>query len=123
IVAVESFHKETDHHFHLKTGGSGGFGLYAEGNIPIFEDLNDSKVRASLEPNLDTNEMKDVKLYPCRVQPGDDASCLNLYKPLKPRVMGVSSEIINRGGFHFGPTAAQSEEEKANPWLLLLGEK
>ena len=45
--------------------------------------------------------MRYVKFYPCRVQAGDDASCLNLYKTLKPRVMGLSKEFIQRGGFHF----------------------
>ena len=31
IVAIESFHKDTDRDFHDKTGGSGGFALYVEG--------------------------------------------------------------------------------------------
>src|SRR5262249_6069790 len=35
IVAVESFHKDADQQFHLKTGGSGGFAFYAEASIPI----------------------------------------------------------------------------------------
>ena len=118
IVAVESFHKDTDQSFHLKTGGSGGFALYAEGNVPIFEDLNDADVRRRLE--LATPEMRDVVFYPCRVQAGDDASCLNLYKTLKPRVMGLSKEFIQRGGFHFSAVFdGASDEEKANPWLLL----
>jgi ABC-type lipoprotein release transport system permease subunit len=117
IVAVESFHKETDKHFYHKTGGSGGFALYAEGSVPIFEDLNQSHVRR--ERGLDTPEMRTARFYSCRVQAGDDASCLNLYKPLKPRIMSVPNDFIKRGGFHFGKTDAQSAEEKANPWLLL----
>jgi putative ABC transport system permease protein len=117
IVAVESFHKDADQHFNLKTGGSGGFAFYAEGSIPVFEDLNQANARR--ERGLDTPQMRRVKFYPCRVQIGDDASCLNLYKPLKPRVMGVSNALVKRGGFAFGPTLAESAEEKANPWLLL----
>lgn len=119
IVAVESFHKDTDQQFTEKTGGSGGFALYAEGNVPVFEDLNQVKVRSNR--GLDTPEMRTVKFFPCRVQPGDDASCLNLYKPLKPRVMGVSEALVQRGGFSFAASLAQTAEEKKNPWLLLQG--
>jgi putative ABC transport system permease protein len=117
IVAVESFHKETDQHFAMKTGGSGGFAFYAEGNVPVFEDLNQPDVRRRV--GLDTPEMRAVMFYPCRVQAGDDASCLNLYKPLKPRVMGITQDMIARGGFHFAAAKAENDAEKANPWLLL----
>jgi putative ABC transport system permease protein len=117
VVAVESFHKETDAHFLDKTGGSGGFAFYAEGNAPIFEDMNDVKVWR--EHGLDTPEMRRAIFFPCRVQAGDDASCLNLYKTLKPRVMSYSDTLIKRGGFRFGATLATTAEEKANPWLLL----
>jgi ABC-type antimicrobial peptide transport system permease subunit len=119
IVAVESFHKETDQHFLQKTGGSGGFAFYAEGSVPVLEDLNDPKVRRDMNPPLDTPEMRHVNLYACRVQPGDDASCLNLYKPLKPRVLGVSDAFIKRGGFQFGKLKDPNAQETANPWLLL----
>jgi ABC-type lipoprotein release transport system permease subunit len=117
IVSVESFHKETDQHFTQKTGGSGGFAFFADGSVPMFEDLNQPKVLRAHD--LDTPEMRGVKFYPCRVQAGDDASCLNLYKPLKPRVMGILPEMVRRGGFHFSASKAETAEEKANPWLLL----
>ncbi|MSQ95812.1 MAG: FtsX-like permease family protein [Gemmataceae bacterium] len=116
IVAVESFHKNTDQHFHDKTGGSGGFAFFAEGSVPVFEDISNEKVRAG---RLDTAELQQARFYACRVQAGDDASCLGLYKPLKPRVMGVSKALIERGGFHFATSQAQDDAQKANPWLLL----
>ncbi len=119
IVAVESFHKGTDQEFATRTGGSGGFAFYAEGSIPVFEDLDQPKVRRALE--LDKPALRRVRFFPCRVQAGDDASCLNLYKPLKPRVMGISKALIERGGFHFGGSKAETEEEEKNPWLLLDG--
>ncbi len=117
IVAVESFHKEADHTFYLKSHGSGGFAFFAEGSLPVFEDVNDEQIRGDY--GLATPELRRAVFYPCRVQAGDDASCLNLYKPLKPRVMGVSSEFIRRGGFAFAASAAESDDEKANPWHLL----
>ncbi len=117
IVAVESFHKDTDQQFLGKTGGAGGFAFYAEGSVPVFEDLTQGKTLA--DHGLDTPELRDTIFFPCRVQAGDDASCLNLYKPLKPRVMGLSSRFIERGGFTFAASEATSDAEKANPWLLL----
>src|SRR5262249_51524377 len=54
-----------------------------------------------------------------RVQTGDDVSCLNLYKPGRPRLLGVPDTLIDRGGFQFASTEAQTPQEKANPWLLL----
>ncbi|MSU77937.1 MAG: ABC transporter permease [Gemmataceae bacterium] len=117
IVAVESFHKETDKTFYLKTHGSGGFTFFADGSLPVFEDVNDERVRGDY--GLAPPELRRAVFYPCRVQPGDDASCLNLYKPLKPRVMSVSSEFIQRGGFAFASSAAVTNDDKANPWRLL----
>ncbi len=113
IVAVESFHKGTGQHFLDRTGGSGGFTFFAEGGIPVFEDLTQNSVRE------DHDIPDSVQLFPCRLQPGDDASCLSLYKPLKPRVMGVPSTLIERGGFTFAGSRAETSAEKGNPWLLL----
>jgi ABC-type lipoprotein release transport system permease subunit len=116
IVAVQSFHKEAGAEFLEKTGGSGGFLLYAQADVPVFQDLNDP---ASV-PRKREESPTNVKFYPCRLQAGDDASCLNLYQPQnKPRILGVPRSLIERGGFSFGQTLAKSDEERKNPWLLL----
>ena len=47
--------------------------------------------------------------------PGEDASCLNLYRPGRPSVLGVPAEMIARGGFAFQSVS----EDVANPWRLL----
>jgi len=52
---------------------------------------------------------------PLRLLPGDDTSCLNLYQPTQPRVLGVPHELVERGGFRFKAAV----EEAANPWTLL----
>src|SRR5205814_9313274 len=51
--------------------------------------------------------------------PGADASCLNLYEPRSPRILGVQQTLINQGRFAFQSSLAKSERERANPWLLL----
>ena len=52
---------------------------------------------------------------PLRVQAGDDASCLNLYQPRQPRIVGVPRKLIEEGGFSWGP-----QEGKGSGWRLLL---
>src|SRR5207248_4247646 len=54
-----------------------------------------------------------------RVKAGDDASCLNLYQPGRPRILGVPRSLIERGGFRFAGTEARSPQERENPWRLL----
>jgi hypothetical protein len=54
-----------------------------------------------------------------RLRSGDDASCLNLYRPQNPRVLAPTGDFLERRGFRFGATLASTPEEKANPWLLL----
>ena len=38
---------------------------------------------------------------PLRLKAGDDASCLNLYQPGRPRILGVPPALVDRGGFRF----------------------
>jgi ABC-type antimicrobial peptide transport system permease subunit len=47
---------------------------------------------------------------------------LNLYQPLRPRLLGVPTGFIEsqHGGFRFAATAARTESERSNPWTLLL---
>src|SRR5262249_31351202 len=40
----------------------------------------------------------------------------------KPRVMGISKTLIDRGGFHFADSVAKTDADKKNPWLLLEGD-
>src|SRR6185295_17669177 len=54
-----------------------------------------------------------------RVRPGDDASCLNLYEPRDPRIIGAGQAFIEEGRFGFQDSLAETKEERDNPWLLL----
>jgi putative ABC transport system permease protein len=118
IVAVESFHKEADAGFLLPSGGSGGFALIAETDVPIFQDLNQAEVRK--EHGLTDPLFASVTFFSCRVRGGDDASCLNLYQPLQPRVMSVPVEGFAKSmRFHFGSGLWLEPAEKETPWRLL----
>jgi len=54
-----------------------------------------------------------------RLQPGDDASCLNLYQPRNPKVLAATDDFITSNRFAFQSSMAAGNEEAANPWLLL----
>jgi hypothetical protein len=139
LVAVESFRRQPDKDFAAKTGGSGGFPLVGQTDTPVFQDLTGDATLNDVDRNLQKayqaagksaderdarmdeirRVFQSVTVFPIRVKAGDDASCLNLYQATRPRVLGVPGALIDRGGFQFSDTLASSDEEKANPWLLL----
>ncbi|MEE8583388.1 MAG: ABC transporter permease, partial [Acidobacteriota bacterium] len=112
IVAVGAFQQHIGDEVLQKDSGAGGFPLLAQSDVPIHRNLNSPEVRAEL--GLDGLSSVQ-RLYPFRLLPGEDASCLNLYKPEKPRLLGVPEELIERGGFRF----SSALEERDNPWTLL----
>jgi hypothetical protein len=64
------------------------------------------------------------RYFSLRVADGEDASCLNLYRPTQPRVLGVPDALIDRGGFGWAAADQISElsgmaQYSANPWSLL----
>ena len=102
-----------------KESGTGGFPLVAESDIPLHHDLNSQDGRFELGfSESDSETTAKAQIFPFRLLPGEDASCLNLYRPQKPRILGASKDFIERGGFQFQGTTAAME----NPWELLEAE-
>jgi len=100
ILAVGASRRDGDADWQNKSSGTGGFGLVAQTDIPVFQDLNTDQGRNDLgitEPDA----LRRSRVFGFRLRPGDDASCLNLYQPLQPRILGASQEFIDRGGFSF----------------------
>ncbi len=96
--------------------GTGGFALIAEAEIPLHQDLNSADGRFELGLSTD---LGTARFFPFRVLPGDDVSCLNLYIPQTPRVLGAPAEFIQRGGLSFRQTLDPTPDERANLWRLL----
>lgn len=118
IVAVAAGQRNPARERPEKFSGNGGFTLVAETSRPILFDLNSADGRKKL--NLADPEFEAIwkaagnpQIYPFRVKPGDEASCLNLYQSQLPTVLGAPRELIERGGFRF-VGASQS-----NPWTML----
>ncbi|HEV3117308.1 MAG TPA: FtsX-like permease family protein, partial [Gemmataceae bacterium] len=120
IVAVQSFYRDPGKGFLELHGGSGGFALLGESDVPIYQDINTPGGQDEL--NISDNAravLRDVQIYPLRLHAGDDVSCLNLYQPRQPRLLGVPHRLVERDGFAFKESEARTREERDNPWLLL----
>jgi ABC-type antimicrobial peptide transport system permease subunit len=124
LVAVESFRRQAKAGDGSKNAADGGFALIAETDLPVIRDLNSEAGRAELLKKLPEGEQQPAKalleqttIIALRAKAGDDVSCLNLYKPRTPRVLGVPKSLIDRGGFVFD--AAINRE---NPWQSLTQE-
>jgi ABC-type antimicrobial peptide transport system permease subunit len=85
LVAIDAFRRPERPSWQDKNSGAGGYPLLAESLIPI----------------VNLAEIEGVKFVPFRLRPGDDASCLNLYQPQNPRVLGVPSAFLREAGFGF----------------------
>ena len=82
--------------------GTGGFSLVAESDVPLFRDLASARNLADLGfSTREVQSLADTGIYSFRLLQGEDVSCLNLYQPEKPRVLGVSESMVKRGGFQF----------------------
>ncbi len=105
-----------------RNSGTGGFALYGESAIGILHDLNSKAGRQSMA--LDNGGLEGVKVVQLRVHDGDDASCFNLNRAQKPRLLGVLPEQLQmRGAFRFIDVIKGGGNEDA--WALLnryLGE-
>jgi hypothetical protein len=80
IVSVDSFRRHAG-------GSEAGYRYYAESAIPIYNDPS------TIEG------LPKARWLAFRLRPGEDASCLNLYAPRTPRMLGVPESFteLNRG--------------------------
>lgn len=116
IVAVSANRKDYQQDTVEKKSGVGGFSLIAESSLPVFQSLQNSAGLFDLGfSDRESQLLQNSDIVSLRLLPGEDASCLNLYKPEKPRILGVPADFVSRGGFSF--QSAQNDAE--NPWQLL----
>ena len=77
-----------------RSSGTGGFALIGESTMPVLAYLNTKAGRESFA--LNEADFKDVNVVQFRVRAGDEASCLNLNRAQKPRLLGVKPWDLNR---------------------------
>jgi ABC-type lipoprotein release transport system permease subunit len=113
LVSVGSFRRDGAIEWSDPQSGTGGFPLLVETLLPLATDPDSRDGRELL--GLDASP--GIVVEPFRLLPGDDASCLNLYAPQQPKILGVPRDFVAQGRFAFAGTLDGAERE--NPWVLL----
>jgi putative ABC transport system permease protein len=84
-----------------RDSGTGGFALYGESAVPVLSIVN-FQLSIFNFPSAGPSELEGVSIVPMRLHQGDDASCLNLNRAQKPRLLAVQAEqLAKRGAFAF----------------------
>jgi ABC-type antimicrobial peptide transport system permease subunit len=104
VTSVGAFRQDASRGAEQRGSGTGGFALFARSTLPLYEDLNTPAGRAAW--NLDAELLRGSAVVPVRVQPGDDASCLNLNRAQQPQLLGIDpGELQRRQAFTFTQTS------------------
>jgi len=121
IVAVDAFRRDgSAAAAQERKSGGGGYALLAESILPLVHDPNTPEGRDALNLGGEVGEgLEGVRLAQFRLRPGDDASCLNLYRPAQPRILAPTAAFAREGRFAFQKAIEAEGEAGANPWLLL----
>lgn len=110
LVSLESFR-----HGAGTDAGTGGFSLYAESQTPLVLDPNTASGREALS----LPAVSQLRFVRFRLRPGEDVSCLNLYAPKDPRILGAPETFLREKRFRFASSTGASQQTRDNPWLLL----
>jgi ABC-type antimicrobial peptide transport system permease subunit len=112
VVTTGLNRKDLTSHAELPSSGTGGYDWFVETTMPVLFDAN------SKEGREDLNIPENAELVQFQSQPGDDASCLNLNKISRPRLIACNPAAFDqRGAFTF--VTRTEELDAQHPWLTL----
>jgi putative ABC transport system permease protein len=118
IVSIGVFRLDANQDASKHSSGTGGFALIGQASLPIVQDLNGESGREFF--GLNPKDLPGVSVVPFRVREGDEASCLNLNRAQKPRLLGVKPELM-AGRFTFTEVAKGLDIQQG--WNLLKTSK
>ena len=118
VFSVSSFAKR-DTSDPSPHGPRGGFDLFVETSGPVFDELGTPQGRLRAGLGDASGPLGRASFSRFRLREGEDTSCLNLYAPRNPRILGVEAAFRNLRRFSFASSLGETEAEKANPWNLL----
>ncbi|MBL7968652.1 MAG: ABC transporter permease [Prolixibacteraceae bacterium] len=112
VVSTGLYRKDLTAHAELPSSGTGGYDYFVETTMPVLFDVNGQQGREDL------NLPDSAQVVQFQVQQGDDASCLNLNKISRPRLMALNPAAFDqRAAFTF---ATRTDELDAqHPWATL----
>ena len=112
VVSTGLNRKDLTSHADLPTSGTGGYDYFVETTMPVLFDANSKQGREDL------NIPADADLVQFQFQPGDDASCLNLNKISRPRLIACNPAAFDqRGAFTF--VTRTDDLDAQHPWMTL----
>ena len=102
------------------------YAFVAESSLPLHHNLNTPDGRFELGFSDEASELLSAsEVIPFRVLPGEDVSCLNLYQPQKPQILGASDAMLDAApwvNLHLMPTESGKVpaigDEKSLRWIL-----
>lgn len=112
VVSTGLYRKDLTAHADLPSSGTGGYDYFVETTMPVLFDVNSRQGREDL------NLPDSAQVVQFQVQQGDDASCLNLNRISRPRLMAFNPAAFDqRAAFTF---ATRTDELDAqHPWATL----
>jgi ABC-type antimicrobial peptide transport system permease subunit len=112
VVSTGLNRKDLTSKAELPSSGTGGYDYFVETTMPVLFDANSKQGREDL------NIPETAELVQFQSQPGDDASCLNLNKISRPRLIACNPGAFNcRSAFTFATRTDYLDDQ--NPWLTL----
>jgi ABC-type antimicrobial peptide transport system permease subunit len=116
VVAVGANRRDPAADALKRSSGAGGFQFYGVATIPIPEDLNSTDGREAY--GIDDDQYSGVRFVALRTSDGEEASCLNLIRVQRPRVLGVNPASLDAlGAFGFARLAKDGDPD--HPWSAL----
>lgn len=117
LASVEVFRLDPHADAARKDSGTGGFALWGESAAPVLHDLNAPDRRKRLLGADAAAKLADVRFVQLRLHEGDDASCLNLNRARRPRLLAVDPSALS-GRLAFLETLGKPPHD-ADGWSIL----
>lgn len=112
VVSTGLFRKESPAGINPPSSGSGGYDYFIETTLPVLSDPSGSQMKEEL------GLPRDAEIAAFHAQPGDDASCLNLNKISRPRIIACNPAIFDRrSSFTF--ISGTKDLDQSHPWMSL----
>ena len=102
------------------------YAFVAEASLPLHHNINTPEGRLALGFDENDSELfSKSEVFPFRVLPGEDVSCLNLYQPKKPQILGATEAMLDNAPWKILKSDTGTErkihaigDEKSLRWIL-----
>jgi len=112
VVSTGLNRKDLTNNADLPSSGTGGYKYFIETTMPVLIDANSQQGREDLDLPAES------QIVQFQLQQGDDASCLNLNRIARPRLIACNTTQFNeRSAFTFITRTNDLDEQ--HPWLSL----